>query len=278
MACASKSMLSANSCVFPSFRTKFLKRVLNLKSVNHLSIVRASSSSEDDCNVEECAPDKEVGKVSMEWLAVEKTQVVGSYPPKRRNYSGLVEKDTAGQTNIYSVEPAVYVADSLISSGNAGTSSDGAENTAGIAAFIALIAIAAASSVLIQVSKNQPPPVQTFEYSGPSLTYYINKFKPSETVETKEEIKTENSLASQLETSTSSVSETVSEAANSLTSQLETSASSASETVSEGANSLASQLETSTSSVSEAANSLASQLETSAPSVSETVSEVEPSP
>ncbi|KAI3993964.1 hypothetical protein MKX01_002977 [Papaver californicum] len=208
MACASKSMLSANSCIFPSSQTKFLKRVHNLKSVNHLSIVRASSSEEEDeCNVEECAPDKEVGKVSMEWLAVEKTQVVGSYPPKKKGWTGYVEKDTAGQTNIYSIEPAVYVAESLISSGNAGTSSDGAENTAGIAAFIALISIAAASSVLIQVSKNKPPPVQTLEYSGPSLTYYINKFKASEIVETTKEITTENSITSQLETSAPSVSE-----------------------------------------------------------------------
>lgn len=46
----------------------------------------------------------QVGTVSMEWLASEKTKVVGTFPPKNRAYTGYVEKDTAGQTNIYSVE------------------------------------------------------------------------------------------------------------------------------------------------------------------------------
>ena len=40
----------------------------------------------------------------MEWLAGEKTRVVGTYPPRKKGYTGYVEKDTAGQTNIYSVE------------------------------------------------------------------------------------------------------------------------------------------------------------------------------
>lgn len=40
----------------------------------------------------------------MEWLASEKTEVVGTFPPKKRGWTGYVEKDTAGQTNIYSVE------------------------------------------------------------------------------------------------------------------------------------------------------------------------------
>ncbi|KAK0600002.1 hypothetical protein LWI29_010627 [Acer saccharum] len=47
-----------------------------------------------------------VGKVSIEWLASEKTKVVGTFPPKKRGWTGYVEKDT--------VE----------------SSSDGAENTA----------------------------------------------------------------------------------------------------------------------------------------------------
>lgn len=142
-------------------------------------IVRASSES--DCNEEECAPDKEVGKVSMEWLAEEKTKVVGTYPPRRKQgWTGYVEKDTAGQTNIYSVEPAVYVAESAISSGTSGSSSDGAQNTAAIAGGLALISIAAASSILLQVGKNSPPQVQKVEYSGPSLSYYINEFKTQE--------------------------------------------------------------------------------------------------
>jgi hypothetical protein len=41
----------------------------------------------------------------MEWLAEEKTKVVGTYPPRRKQgWTGYVEKDTAGQTNIYSIE------------------------------------------------------------------------------------------------------------------------------------------------------------------------------
>lgn len=60
--------------------------------------------------------------------------------------------------------------------------SDGAENTAAIAAGLALIFVAAASTVLLQFGKN-PPQVQTLEYSGPFLSYYINKFKPQEIIQ-----------------------------------------------------------------------------------------------
>jgi hypothetical protein len=71
----------------------------------------------------------------------------------------------------------VYVAESAISSGTAGTSSEGSENTAALTAGLALIFVAGASSILIQVSKNQPP-VQT-PYSGPPLSYYVAKFQPA---------------------------------------------------------------------------------------------------
>jgi hypothetical protein len=77
-------------------------------------------------------------------------------------------------------QPSIYVAESAISSGTAGSSSDGAQNTAAIAGGLALIAIAAASSILLQVGKNTPPQVQKVEYSGPSLSYYINEFKTQE--------------------------------------------------------------------------------------------------
>lgn len=30
--------------------------------------------------------------------------MVGTYPPRKKGWTGYVEKDTAGQTNIYSVE------------------------------------------------------------------------------------------------------------------------------------------------------------------------------
>ena len=179
MACALQATLAANTYAFSSRRFS-LKHQKNSKRRFSLFTVRADSD-DSDCNEEECAPDKEVGKVSVEWLAGEKTKVVGTFPPRRKpGWTGYVEKDTAGQTNIYSVEPAVYVAESAISSGTAGSSSDGVENTAAIVTGLALISIAAASSILLQVGKNAPPQIQTAEYSGPSLSYYINKFTPPE--------------------------------------------------------------------------------------------------
>ncbi|KAK1276724.1 hypothetical protein QJS04_geneDACA010003 [Acorus gramineus] len=186
MACASQSMISANSCAYPS--KGFLKRPPSpqqqkLRGYQRLFTVCASGGSDEvDCNVEECAPDKEVGKVSVEWLAGEKTKVVGTFPPKRKKgWTGYVEKDTAGQTNIYAVEPSVYVSESAISSGSAGTSSEGTDNVVAIAAGLSLISIAAASLILLQVSKNTPQ-IQT-EYSGPPLSYYINEFKPPKIME-----------------------------------------------------------------------------------------------
>ncbi|MED6205805.1 3'-5' DNA helicase [Stylosanthes scabra] len=199
MACALQANVGANTCTFSAATSlfSFKNRRANHRRSSFFFTVRASSSDDADCNDEECAPDKEVGKVSMEWLAGEKTRVVGTYPPRKQGWTGYVEKDTAGQTNIYSVEPAVYVAESAISSGNAGSSSDGAENTAAIAAGIALISVAAASSILLQVGKNSPPQVQTLEYSGPSLSYYINKFKPPEIVQAAAPAETEVSSPSE---------------------------------------------------------------------------------
>ncbi|KAL7584563.1 protein MAINTENANCE OF PSII UNDER HIGH LIGHT 1 [Lactuca sativa] len=184
---SSAAALSANSCS-TNMRLRFFNndpyRKQQKQNLNFFKIRASSSDEQDDCNVEECAPDKEVGKVSMEWLAGEKTKVAGTFPPRRREWSGYVEKDTAGQTNIYSVEPAVYVAESAISSGSSGTSADGAENTAALVGFSGIIAVAAASVILLQVGKNSPPPIKTFDYAGPSLSYYITKFKPSEIVPT----------------------------------------------------------------------------------------------
>jgi hypothetical protein len=76
------------------------------------------------------------------------------------------------------MQPTVYVAESAISSGTAGTSADGAENTAAIAGGLVLITVAAASSILIQVSKNQAPQVPAANYTGPPLSYYVAKFQP----------------------------------------------------------------------------------------------------
>ncbi|KAK0591588.1 hypothetical protein LWI29_004514 [Acer saccharum] len=196
MACASsQAMISANTYTYTFTPPKsfFSTNYQYKKAIRYRNLFNVRASTDDpDCNDEECAPDKEVGKVSVEWLAGEKTKVVGTFPPKKRGWTGYVEKDTAGQTNIYSVEPAVYVAESAISSGNAGSSSDGAENTAAIAAGIALVAIAAASSILFQVGKNVPQ-IQTVDYSGPSLSYYINKFKPPEIIQASVPTETESS-------------------------------------------------------------------------------------
>lgn len=165
-----------------STRLESLSKWKKKTTVHRLQMRVSASAEEDDCNTEECAPDKEIGTVSMEWLAGEKTRVTGTFPPRNRGWTGYVEKDTAGQTNIYSVEPAVYVAESAISSGAAGSSSEGSEQTATVVTGIALVSVAAASTVLLLVGKN-PAVVQTPEYSGPSLTYYINKFKPVEVIE-----------------------------------------------------------------------------------------------
>ncbi|TVU29704.1 hypothetical protein EJB05_21283 [Eragrostis curvula] len=195
MACPAQYMLSASGCIFLRSKPQASLVRGSLAGIGGVSSSRqflltcnASSSpspsspppappQDSDCNEEECAPEKEVGSVSAEWLAEERTQVVGTFPPKKKKFTGLVEKDTAGQTNIYSVEPTVYVAESAISSGTAGSSSEGAENTAAIAGGLVLITVAAASSILIQVSKNQPQ-VPAANYSGPPLSYYIAKFQP----------------------------------------------------------------------------------------------------
>ncbi|KAK9214664.1 hypothetical protein WN944_006662 [Citrus x changshan-huyou] len=208
MACASQAMISANSYIFTSpkllFNRKHKNQLYSRKRNVNLFAVRASSDDPDDCNDEECAPDKEVGKVSMEWLAGEKTKVAGTFPPRKREWTGYVEKDTAGQTNIYAVEPTVYVADSAISSGSAGSSAAGSENTIAITAGVAFLAIAAASSILLQVGKN-PPQMQTIDYNGPSLSYYINKFKPPAFVQASVSSPAESSPSVQAETSAQEV-------------------------------------------------------------------------
>lgn len=99
------------------------------------------------------------------------------------------------------LQPAVYVAESAISSGTAGSSSDGAENTAAIVAGIALIAIAAASSILLQVGKDAPSRPKAVDYSGPSLSYYINKFKASEILQSSASALTEAPPVAEQETS-----------------------------------------------------------------------------
>lgn len=52
----------------------------------------------------------------MEWVAGDNTKVVGTFPPRKRGWTGYVEKDTAGQTNIYSVEVSTSMFCNYISS------------------------------------------------------------------------------------------------------------------------------------------------------------------
>lgn len=160
---------------------------------SRLISVRASAQAED-CNEEECAPEKEVGKVSMEWVAEEKTKVVGTFPPLTKRWTGYVEKDTAGQTNIYSVEPTVYVSESAISSGEAGTSSEGSEQTATVAISLGLVMLGAVSLVLSEVG-NDPPKAESTEYSGPPLSYYIKKFNKPLVIETIAPVEIQNAPA-----------------------------------------------------------------------------------
>lgn len=52
----------------------------------------------------------QVGKLSMDWKVEDNSKVAGTYPPvgrSERKWTGYVEKDTAGQTNIYAVEVSV---------------------------------------------------------------------------------------------------------------------------------------------------------------------------
>lgn len=136
----------------------------------------------EDCNEEDCAPEKEVGKVSMEWKAAESTKLLGTYPPSnKKKWTGYVEKDTAGQTNIYAVEPTVYVSESAISSNTVGDSSSGSEQTLIVAGGLALGLLLGAALVLQGV--NTSSPLSSSEsYSGPTLSYYIQKFTPAPTI------------------------------------------------------------------------------------------------
>lgn len=61
MAFTSQSMLSANSCSFPTHHQKTPKKPPRAKGSSRFFRANASTGSEDaDCNVEECAPEKEV--------------------------------------------------------------------------------------------------------------------------------------------------------------------------------------------------------------------------
>ncbi|KAK8965764.1 hypothetical protein KSP40_PGU016844 [Platanthera guangdongensis] len=63
MACSSQSVISASSCSFSSQSQRILSKPRwAMRKKAGIFPVNASSSSEEsvDCNVEECAPDKEI--------------------------------------------------------------------------------------------------------------------------------------------------------------------------------------------------------------------------
>lgn len=95
-----------------------------------------------------------------------------------RDYTGFVEKDTAGQTNIYAVEPTIYVAESPISTNSRGQSTDGTSGTLIIAGFLAAAALSGAAIVLLTV--NNAPKSADEVYQGPPLDFYIQKFSHPE--------------------------------------------------------------------------------------------------
>ncbi|KAI5054785.1 hypothetical protein GOP47_0029930 [Adiantum capillus-veneris] len=144
------------------------------RAPKHLPVKAVSAP--EDCNEEDCAPEKEVGKVSMEWKASESTKVLGTFPPlSKKKWTGYVEKDTAGQTNIYAVEPTVYVSENVISSNTAGDSSEGSEQTLIVAVGLALGLLVGAGVVLLTVSVSSPPPPPV---DTANLSYYIQRFTP----------------------------------------------------------------------------------------------------
>lgn len=98
-----------------------------------------------------------------------------------RALTGYVTKDTAGQENIYAVEPTIYVGDSAISTNSGGTSSDGSGGTLIISGFLAVAAISGASAVLLSVGSSQSSSVEE-AYKGPPLSYYVLKFKEPDSV------------------------------------------------------------------------------------------------
>lgn len=71
-------------------------------------------------------------------------------------------------------QPTIYVAESAISTGAAGSNAGGSEGILAVVGGIGLVAIAGAAAVLLSASKNAPAPATS--YVGPPLSYYVSKF------------------------------------------------------------------------------------------------------
>lgn len=171
---------SLNTTALASLQSRRL--LLQRVSLPRICAVKAPEECNEEEEEEESAVEKEVGKLSMKWEAEEKTKLAGTYSPVAQNeqrWTGYIEKDTAGQTNIYSVEPTVYVAENAISTGSAGGSS-GTNKSLAIAVGLGLVAVASALSILLLVGKNTLAALEdSSTYSGPPLSYYITKFNPT---------------------------------------------------------------------------------------------------
>lgn len=175
---------SLNTTALASLQSRRL--LLQRVSLPRICAVKAPEECNEEEEEEESAVEKEVGKLSMKWEAEEKTKLAGTYSPvaqNERRWTGYIEKDTAGQTNIYSVEPTVYVAENAISTGSAGGSS-GTNKSLAIAVGLGLVAVASALSILLLVGKNTLAALEdSSTYSGPPLSYYITKFNPTVAVQ-----------------------------------------------------------------------------------------------
>ncbi|CAK9217858.1 unnamed protein product [Sphagnum jensenii] len=181
-----RSSLNTTALASLQSRRLLLQRV-SLPRICAVKAPEECNEEEEEEEEEESAVEKEVGKLSMKWEAEEKTKLAGTYSPvaqNERRWTGYIEKDTAGQTNIYSVEPTVYVAESAISTGSAGGSSEGTNKSLAIAVGLGLVAVASALSILLLVGKNTLAALEdSSTYSGPPLSYYITKFNPTVAVQ-----------------------------------------------------------------------------------------------
>eukprot|EP00897_Mesotaenium_endlicherianum_P008725 jgi/Mesen1/7881/ME000420S07027 len=136
--------------------------------------VSASCSSLNGTKLSLSIQNRQITRSRLHANSIRAEDDIGSGIPTNR-YSGYVEKDTAGQTNIYSVEPTIYVADSAFSTSTRGSSSEGSSGTLTIVSFLAVAVVSGAAAVLFTVGKS-PVAAPEDSYSGPPLTYYIQKF------------------------------------------------------------------------------------------------------
>lgn len=109
-------------------------------------------------------------------------------PRTTRKFTGYVQKDTAGQENIYAVEPTVYVGDSAFSN-SAGRG--GAPSASGpppvVAGLLGLAAVAGAAAVFFTLGGGPASAPADEAYSGPPLMYYIQKFEDPSAIRGQEE-------------------------------------------------------------------------------------------